>query len=99
MRKILVVTPPNTYTLNLPGDYEVTYCHNSLDAADLLHENFAGLILDLFLPGTDGLTLLEQTQDRLPPVVLILTRFLSPYVLQTVDALCGGYILRIPCPE
>ena len=99
MRKILIVTASDELLTMLAEDYEITLCRNAQDAIKLLHQEFNGLILDLFLPGTDGLTLLEQAQAHLPPVVLVLTRLLSPYILQSVASLCGGYVLRIPCSE
>lgn len=99
MRKLLVVFPPDAPLPPLTGEYEIQRCHSAQEAARLLQQEFDGLILDLFLPGTDGLTLLETMQDQLPPVVLILTRILTDYILQSVESLCGGYVLRIPCRE
>lgn len=97
MRRILIVMD-SEIILPLPEtDYELTQCRNARQAAELLSQPFDGLILDLFLPGTDGLTFLEDAKEHLPPVVLILTRLLTSYILQAVESLCGGYILRIPC--
>ena len=99
MRKLLVVCPPDALPPIPAGDYEVLVCHNAREAAQLLHREFDGLVLDLFLPGTDGLTLLETMQEQLPPVVLVLTRYFTDYILQSVESLCGGYVLRTPCPS
>lgn len=79
--------------------YEITLCQDAETAAGLLMQKYDGLILNLFLPGRDGLTLLEQMHDQLLPVVLVLTRLLTPYIIQSAESLCGGYILRIPCSD
>lgn len=101
MRKILVIMesaslyPSLLNTLN--GEYDITLCCNAEDAVQLLHRDYDGLILDLFLPGMDGLTLLENTQEYMPPVVLVLTKLISPYILQSLETLGVGYVIRIPC--
>ena len=81
---------------DLTNRYAVTWCHHVSQAAALLQQDFDGLVLDLFLPDTDGLSLLQALNDRLPPVVLALTAFYSPYVLQAAEALGVGYVLRYP---
>ena len=78
--------------------YTVTLCTGTMLPAELTKTQYDGLILDLFLPGTDGLSLLERFSGMLPPVILVLTRFYSPYILQSLDALGVGYVVRIPCP-
>lgn len=99
MYKILAVIASEDLLPNLKEEYEITFCHCAEDAAKHLRQKYDGLILDLFLPGTDGLTFLEQAQDCMPSVVLILTRLLTPYIMQAVEELCGGYILRLPCSD
>ena len=96
MRRLLVVVPPDAPLPALSGDYEIQVCHTAQEAAQLFCQDFDGMILDLFLPGTDGLALLERMQEHLPPVVLILTKLLTDYILQSVETLCGGYVLRSP---
>lgn len=97
MRRILAVVESEVLLSKLKNDYEIIFCRSVEDAAKQPLQEYDGLILELFLPGTDGLTLLEQAQDRIPPVVLVLTRLLTPYITHSVEALCGGYILRVPC--
>lgn len=101
MRKILVIMESASLYPSLLGtlneEYDITLCCNAEDAAQLLHHEYDGLILDLFLPGTDGLTLLERTQEYLPPVILVLTKLISPYILQSLETLGVGYVIRIPC--
>lgn len=56
------------------------------------------VILDLMLPGLDGVTLLERVaQMGQRPTVLATSRFVSDYVAETVIHLGVGYIMREPC--
>ena len=96
MRKLLVIIESPALLPELPGDYDVTWCPHADRAASLLGADFDGLILDLFLPGTDGLSLLQSLRDRLPPVILAVTAFYSAYVLQAAQELGVGYVLRYP---
>lgn len=96
MRKLLIIIESPSLLPELKSDYDITWCHCAQEASCLLHQHFDGMILDLFLPGTDGLTLLKNLQDVLPPVVLVLTHFLSPYISQAVESLGVGYVLRFP---
>ena len=101
MRKILVIMesaslyPSLLNTLN--GEYEMTLCCSAEEAMQLLQHEYDGMIVDLFLSETDGLTLLENTQEYLPPVILVLTKLISPYILQSLETLGVGYVIRIPC--
>lgn len=96
MRRLLIITDAPALLPDLTGRYDVTWCRPGEAAAALLQQNVDGLILDLFLPDTDGLSLLQSLQHRLPPVVLALTAFYSPYVLQAAEELGVGYVLRYP---
>lgn len=78
--------------------YSITLCAGPELPAELAKNQYDGLILDLFLPGSDGLSFLERFSGVLPPVILALTQFYSQYILQALDALGVGYVLRIPCP-
>lgn len=99
MRKILIVIEKDTLLPRLGANYDITICHCAEDAAALLQQKFDGMILDLFLPGKDGLTFLEQSQEYLPPVVLMVTRLISPYILQSANGLGVGHVIRIPFSE
>lgn len=96
MRRLLIITDAPALLPDLTGRYDVTWCRPGEAAAALLQQNVDGLILDLFLPDTDGLSLLQSLHHRLPPVVLALTAFYSPYVLQAAEELGVGYVLRYP---
>ena len=96
MRRLLIIMDAPALLPDLTKQYAVTWCHHAGQAAALLEQSFDGLVLDLFLQDTDGLSLLQALKDRLPPVVLALTAFYSPYVLQAAEELGVGYILRYP---
>ena len=56
------------------------------------------LILDLMLPGLDGISLLQNaTQHNIHPVVLATTKLLSAYMTQTLERLGVGYVMVKPC--
>lgn len=56
------------------------------------------LVLDLMLPGTDGITLLRHcSEEDIRPAVLVTTRLYSEYIINTLADLGVGYILPKPC--
>lgn len=56
------------------------------------------LVLDLMMPGLDGITLLQETAEMgLRPVVLATTRFANDYVLERTAQLGVGFVMIKPC--
>lgn len=56
------------------------------------------VILDLLLPGMDGVTLLQRAAERgLQVPVLATTRFLSDFMLNAMERLGIGYVMVKPC--
>lgn len=56
------------------------------------------VILDLLLPGVDGVTLLHRAMERgLQATVMATTRFLSDYMLDAMERLGVGYVMVKPC--
>lgn len=56
------------------------------------------LVLDLMLPGYDGLSLLQWLRDQdYHPQVLATTRFWSDYVVEQAQSLGVRYLMRKPC--
>ena len=56
------------------------------------------LVLDLMLPGLDGLSLLQSAAAAgKKMLVLATTRFLSAYVIDAASRLGVGYLMRKPC--
>ena len=56
------------------------------------------LVLDLMLPGLDGITLLQKAAESgISPMVLATTRYVSDYMLDAAGQLGIGYIMVKPC--
>lgn len=78
------------------GDFEVLTCPDGETALELLlHFQPQVLILNLSLPYKDGLTVLQEAA-YIPPIILAIATYLSPYTEQACAALGVGYILRAP---
>lgn len=79
--------------------YSLRTCRDGVEAMQQL-ESFAPdvLVLDLMLPGMDGISLL-RCMERLPrhPRVLATTRFISDYVADALEHLQVGYVMVKPC--
>ncbi|MDO5154142.1 MAG: sporulation initiation factor Spo0A C-terminal domain-containing protein [Eubacteriales bacterium] len=81
----------------LQRDYHVIPCGDPETGMRLLKQRPDILVLDLLLPGMDGLTFLENTTTLHPPVILALTPQISPYIVQAVSDLGGGFVITKPC--
>ena len=57
-----------------------------------------GIVFDLTLTGTDGLAVLQKISetDFCPPI-LATTRFVSDYIMDTLESLHVGYLMVKPC--
>lgn len=56
------------------------------------------LVLDLMLPGFDGISLLQWAQEQgIRPMVLATTRFCNDYVADSLQQLGVGYLMIKPC--
>ncbi len=56
------------------------------------------LVLDLMLPQLDGISLLDAAAaEGMHPIVLATTRFVSSYVMASVERLGVGYLMVRPC--
>lgn len=56
------------------------------------------LVLDLMLPGLDGISVLQGMEELgQKPMVLALTRFVSPYVMAAMERFNVGYLMIKPC--
>lgn len=83
----------------LPQSFQVRGTCDGRAALQLLRQYHPDvLVLDLILPGLDGITLLQTAaQEGILPKVLASTRFLSDYVANCVSALGVGYLMVKPC--
>lgn len=81
------------------GSCQVQCCTDGDEARQLLRRFRPDvLILDLMLPGFDGLSLLQWAREQeICPQVLATTRFCSDYVVETAQLLGIRYLMRKPC--
>jgi CheY-like chemotaxis protein len=80
----------------LSSGFQVLCCGQGDDAMVLLESEKPDLlILDLALPGLEGISLLEQLPSR--PPVLVVTDLISPYVQSSLIRLGVEYAMRKPC--
>lgn len=102
MKRILLVMATQEMSKilqsTLQKNYTVATCTGAEFDAVLSQQNFDALILDLFLPGTDGLILLKNFPGTLPPIILVLTRLYSDSILRELEVLGVYHMFRIPCP-
>lgn len=83
----------------LQPHYRVFGCGSGHDALSFLRrENPEVLVMDPTLPELDGLSLLETAvRENIRPMVLIVSRFLTPYLQESAERLGVGYLMCKPC--
>ena len=84
---------------HLRGAYTLRTCCTGLEALEMVGKFRPDiLILDLMLPGLDGLSLLQQASAQgYRPMVLATTRYVSNYVLEAAERFGVGYVMVKPC--
>ena len=91
MRTVLLVLRSDDFARALQDmlkyRYRVISAKNAEEGAVLLQHQPDVLLLDLFLPGTDGLTFLEQNKSHLPSSILLFTTLAEPAILDAASAL------------
>ena len=97
---ILIADPNEDFrealTAVFSRDFQVRCCGRGDEAAALLEESKPDLlILDLELPGLDGISLLKQLSDR--PPVLVVTYLITPVTYHLLLELDIAYAIRKPC--
>lgn len=101
MRKVLIIMErdclQDALQQELHQAFEVIACCNADDGAVLLRDQPDVMILDLFLPGMDGLSFLKHNKSRLPPAVVALSVLTTPEVLDALAALGVSAVIRKPC--
>ena len=102
MRKLLIVEHDeplrNALVEQFRRQFDLTVCGDGDTALELMRTLCPdAVILDLMLPVKDGLCVLEEAKDFLPPAILCLSDFFSPYMFQTLQDLGVGHSLRKPC--
>lgn len=82
----------------LQTEWEIHTCTDSYPVIDTMrYINPDAMIVDLNIGPQNGLSVLQEGFPDLPPVILALTNFISPYVAQTAESLGVGSLMRIPC--
>lgn len=103
LRRMLIVDPSEEFRNSLAdalrGAYQIRLCGDGIQAQALLREFSPDiLVLDLVLPGYDGLSLLQWALERdIRPMVLATTRFFGDYVLESLERMGVGYVMVKPC--
>lgn len=102
-RKILIADTAEDFCGALKdvlcGTYHVCISADGIQALQQMRTFLPDiLVLDLMLPGLDGITLLQKAaQTGICPVVLATTRYVSDYMLDAAQQLGIGYIMVKPC--
>jgi DNA-binding response OmpR family regulator len=81
----------------LEKEYRIISCFDSTTGDSMLSCKPDALILDLFLPGSTGLTFLRKNRASLPPIVITLTTFVSNSLLTNLAELGVTSVIRLPC--
>lgn len=103
IRKLLIADASEEFCMALAdilrGTYTVWQCQEGYRTYETLcREKPDILVLDLLLPGLDGISLLQKTAEAgLQPMVLATTGFTNDYVLDSLERLGVGYVMVKPC--
>lgn len=83
----------------LGGAYTLKMCHSGMQAKELVEEFRPDvLVMDLALPGLDGISLLKQMSSQPHrPRILVTTCILSPYVEAAISNYGVDMVMRKPC--
>lgn len=101
MRKVLVIVNSEDLQVALrdalSADWDVTVCGDAAVGTALIRQGFDTLVLDLFLPGIDGLTFLKIAEAYLPAHIVALTTLVNQHILRVLSDLGVGCVLLKPC--
>ena len=83
----------------LLGSFQVKCCSDGYEVQKILPQYRPDvLVLDVMLPGIDGLTLVQWALEQgLQTRVLLVTSLASAYVLEAASRLGVGYMMQKPC--
>lgn len=99
MKQVMLLASENMCDIlqtALDGKYRTLPCSDPATGRDLLQTNPDALILELSLPGADGMTFLNSFSDCMPDTVLVLTPFISDELLNDLEQAGVSAVLRIP---
>ena len=103
MKKLLIADAGEEFRMALQDylcdRYIIQVCKEGTETLQLM-ESFRPdvVILDLLLPGVDGVTVLQRAQARgLHATVMAIIHFQSEYLLDALERLNVGYVITKPC--
>lgn len=101
MHTVLLVLQSEDFRLVLQDvlkhQYRIFSARDADEGAILLQYRPDILLLDLFLPRTDGLTFLEKNHAQLPSTILLFTTLANSTILKTAYDLGVNAIFLKPC--
>ena len=88
-----------TLAEELSGFFFVKTCGDGKQTLDMIKAFCPDvLVLDMMLPGLDGISLLQSAQaDGMQGQVLATTRYISDYVAESLGEMGVGYLMVKPC--
>ena len=101
MEKVLLILESDAMQKALKdslASFNIRACKSEEAAEVLAQFRPDALVLDLFLPGTDGFTIIESCGELLPPAILLLSVLDSEYVRKRSAQLGVDFIIQKPCP-
>lgn len=81
----------------LQTDCHVTICDIAHGDQKQLEQEYDGIIMDLFLPGTDGITFLRQYSGPFPSTVLALSQYIDENILDALASRGVSAVFLKPC--
>lgn len=102
-KKILIAETSMEFSAHLcdclGAGYSLWVCHSGLSVKEMLEELQPDvLVMDLALPGMDGISLLKQISAMpVRPRILVTTCFMSPYVEAAIAGFGVDMVVRKPC--
>ena len=81
----------------LGGRYVVTTCEDAGEGLNKMQLGCDLLVVDLILPGMDGISLLQAAAENRPKHIIAVTPVISEDILQTLSDMDIDYVIRKPC--
>ena len=103
MRKLLIADSVEEFRIALAaqtrGRYRVRVCQDGNEALqEMLSFKPDLVVLDLMLPGLDGISILQEAQDAgIKPQVLAVSKYFSDYMAEASYRLEVGFVMVKPC--
>lgn len=101
MQKVLIADNSEEFSSHLiqllGRGFQIQVCRDGVSTWNTINQWKPDiLVIDLSLPETDGITVLQNVEHR-PGLILATTSFCSPYVRQCAKDAGVGYLMLQPC--